>query len=806
MGGRNWIFALAVTLLQAVAWAAPTLSSAPFIYVIDYSDRWVKDPKAVETLGPALPDVLHIGKAVPITHNWGPIPYMAGENQDTGGKGHTLNRDSIRLLSPQELEEKAALIKASVARLHEAGVPLVLPYICYFSMAGDHESRQGLWAFYDRWSDYERWLGPRPETDPADWMMRDLQGKRIDPGYGYTPPYFAPLHRYGACPNNPGWNQFSCAIVRLIAGCGYDGTFVDNSCYGGDGCAHCRAAFAKWVTESFSDEALRRFCGVEDIGPIELPNANMARVVSRWHMAVLRDRLAMLRRAGQEVKPGFLIFPNSGGYQRTLVMGDGCDLCMFENIQQPGCLVTGEVPEDPGALVTVRGGAPVSTGEIGYNATHESVFSEVTAQISYPQTCPPGRPAPLSVNVLTVGASNEDGDCLEALALRLTNLTDGSVGDVTLGPEPGVGDPRQVDGARRPPLTLTGEWVPRSAGSYAVDICYKYTDAEHRDVADHVPVSDRLGLGSIYRVDLGGLGCTYNSRCKTIALVENVTRKGLEAVQELCLAEGAAAGGRYSVHTNGETRTKYGRFFHTYGRLAAGLQPYGSATLLYSYWGPNPGEVGRNNTRSVHEYLSSQHVLYRTLVDRDLDATDLEQARSDSLVLVCPAYELTDAQITSLREYVRAGGRLVVENPDTTINFRPIAQVLGLAPDSITPWDWQSPPTLGPALLPAKGALRGVRFTAFAEPGARPGRVVLHAVNYNVSLVGESPGQVTPMEGLAVTVPVPEHWTTATARVFDPDGTGPQGIACTVEGGMARLELPALRVYQMIELNAGQGD
>jgi len=805
MSPRNWMFALAAVLVQAVGWAAPTLSSAPFIYVIDYSDRWVKDPKAVETLGPELPDVLHIGQSVPITHNWGPIPYMAGENQDTGGKGHTLNRDSIRLLSPRELEDKTELITASVARLHEAGVPLVLPYICYYSMAGDHESRQGLWAFYDRWSAYEKWLGPRPETDPTDWMMRDLQGKRIDPGYGYTPPYFAPLHRYGACPSNPGWNQFSCAIVRLIAQCGYDGTFVDNSCHGGDGCAHCRAAFAEWVGRSFNAEALRRFCGVDEVGAIELGNPKLGPAVARWHTAVIRDRLAMLRGAGEEVKPGFLIFPNSGGYQRTLVMGDGCDLCMFENIQQPGCLVTGEVPEDPGALITVRDGAVLSMGDIGYSATHESVFSEVTARVSYPQTCPPGRPLSLSVEVLTVGASNEDGDCLEGLALRLTNLADGSADDVALGPEPGVGDPRQVDGARRPPLTLTGEWTPKTAGSYAVDIRYKYTDAEHMDVADHVPVSDRLGLGSIYRVDLGGLGCTYNSRCKTIALVENVTRKGLEAVQELCLAEGAAAGGRYSVHSNGEPRAKYGRFFHTYGKRGAGLQPYGSSTLLYSYWGPNPGEVGRNNTRSIHEYLSSQHVLYRTLVDRDLEATDLEQARSDSLVLVCRAYELTDAQVGCLCDYVKSGGRLVVEDPDTTINFRPLAEVLGVPAGSIELWDWDSPPALGEALLPSRGALRGVRFSAFAEPSAPPRRLVVHAVNYNVSLVGDRLGQVTPMEGLKLAVPVPKDWRAATARVLDPDGTGPLEVPCQIEGGVAQLELPPLRIYQMVELDMGQG-
>lgn len=44
-------------------------STVPFIYVIDYSNKWIKDPEAAEVLGDMLPDLLYIGKAVPVTHN-----------------------------------------------------------------------------------------------------------------------------------------------------------------------------------------------------------------------------------------------------------------------------------------------------------------------------------------------------------------------------------------------------------------------------------------------------------------------------------------------------------------------------------------------------------------------------------------------------------------------------------------------------------------------------------------------------------------------------------------------------------------
>ncbi len=65
---------------------------------------------------------MHIGKAVPITHNWGAVPLLQGENQYTGGPGHTLSWENIRLLTPDEVRERIETIKAGVASLHEVGV------------------------------------------------------------------------------------------------------------------------------------------------------------------------------------------------------------------------------------------------------------------------------------------------------------------------------------------------------------------------------------------------------------------------------------------------------------------------------------------------------------------------------------------------------------------------------------------------------------------------------------------------------------------------------------------------------------
>ncbi len=787
--------------VSASAGASTRLSSAPFIYVINYSDKWITNPSALDEFGDMPPDMLHIGKAVPITHNWGAIPYMSGENQDTGGPGHTLNRDNVRLLSQAELQQKIDTITASVKRLHDAGVGEILPYICFFSVAGDHESREGLWAFYDRWDDYAKWLGPKPKTGPTAWLTRDAKGKRIETSYGFTPPYYEPLHRYGCCPNNPDWNQFIVSVVKLVAQCGYDGVFVDNSGRGGDQCEYCEASFAKWVGENFDRATLARACGTDEIGEINLSNPSLSIARNRWNVALARDRLARLREVGAAIKPGFKVFPNVGRYQRALPYGDGCDYFMFESVKHPGYLAEGEPLDDPEALIEVAEGAELVTASIRYDQTHGDVFSEASADVRYPRSCPAGQPAELVVSVLTVGASNRDADALDSLALRLTHIESGAQTVVPMGPLPGVGDPAQVPGAERPPVDLKGTWTPARTGAYTIDLMYNYTDAEHRDVADHVAIVDRLGVASQYRTNLADLACSFNSGCRTISLDYEHVKKGRERIQELAIAEGAAAGGRHTVNTRGEPQRKYWRFFHDHGEVSAGLKPYGDVKILYAYWGGNPGSVGRNEDRTIHGYLSANHVLFTGLVDRDLEPADL--AGAGTLVMVCRNYDLTAEQIAAIRDFVALGGRLILGHEDVTINFAPMADVMPGAFKTARKWSWEQPPRLGPALCPAKGRLRGVRFAAFIEPSAEPRRLVLHALNYNVSLVETSIGTLTPVAGCTVDLPVPEDWGTVTATVYDPDAEEPLTIDCRVADGVARMTLPELAIYQVIELVAG---
>ena len=118
---------LVIGALPAVALAAerermvPT-TTPPIVYTINYSGEYFKDPEYIKQFEAAPPDLLHIGKAVPITHHWGPIRLYQGENQYTGGPGHTLSWENIALVEPEALAERIETIRQTLNRYHEIGI------------------------------------------------------------------------------------------------------------------------------------------------------------------------------------------------------------------------------------------------------------------------------------------------------------------------------------------------------------------------------------------------------------------------------------------------------------------------------------------------------------------------------------------------------------------------------------------------------------------------------------------------------------------------------------------------------------
>ena len=319
-------------LAATAALAAPTPTRAPITYVLDYGgkhlgyDQWVADTIA------ARPQLLHLGKDVVMTHNWGPIQALGGENQ-AYGKG-----DSVRRLTLDETKQRRAGLTDMVRRLHAGGVTMVMPYICSMTIGGDPDKRTGFWDFYDHWDEYaaEFKLGPRPADDPITWLQVEADGK---PHYFYAltngryPPY-EPNLRYAVCMNNPHWRTWSDQVVRMCAEVGYDGAFVDNGgsqhCY----CHYCQEAFQAWLAVRY--HGTPQAYGYPAGQPIALTDdlkQGLAAVDSRRFWADTFSRHIMaLKAAGEQVRRPFYVFPNGGEGRPEHVWGAFApvDFLMFE--------------------------------------------------------------------------------------------------------------------------------------------------------------------------------------------------------------------------------------------------------------------------------------------------------------------------------------------------------------------------------------------------------------------------------------------------------------------------------------------
>lgn len=322
-------------LVGAAASAAPHddwVTEPPITYVLDYGSRHLGHPEWIEATASAPPTLLHLGSDVPISHHWGPRAALGGENQAYGKGEH------IRRISPQEVAERIEGLSQMVRELREAGVGMVMPYICAMTVAGHHETRTGLWDLYDHWGDYATFgLGPRPEADVTDWLQRDADGDFVR-FYRYTgdfyPPY-EPNHRYAACVNNPAWQQWLFAVTRLCAEGGYDGVFVDNSGSQRCHCVFCQQAFREFLQGRYTPAQLERLLGIGALEETRLgaPGEGLVWVeTQRFWIESLRRHQVAIKRAGEAARPGFMVFPNGGHGRPEHVKLAYCDsdYIMFE--------------------------------------------------------------------------------------------------------------------------------------------------------------------------------------------------------------------------------------------------------------------------------------------------------------------------------------------------------------------------------------------------------------------------------------------------------------------------------------------
>lgn len=283
----------------------PGVTTVPPIYLMHYSPDAPQNPRFVEQLREAPPDILHLGHAVPLNSIFGPTSDYSGWNPKLGGVAEILRRQA-------ELRE-------FVNRLHQAGVGQVICYVNPSILGGDHEKHLGFWAFYDRWEDYESLgIGPKPVRSPEQWMQRD---RRSFAPWEPEPNY--PLWRYQPCPNEPAWIKYQTAVVRLIAECGYDGVFVDDCVME---CRHdlCALRFPEFVRKRYDSEILLD-AFEDDLSLGKTSSRTMSESAARlrnaetyrfWQESMV-NFLDELNRAGRAVNPKFFTLPNWGASARV---------------------------------------------------------------------------------------------------------------------------------------------------------------------------------------------------------------------------------------------------------------------------------------------------------------------------------------------------------------------------------------------------------------------------------------------------------------------------------------------------------
>jgi hypothetical protein len=773
-------------------------TTPPIVYTMDYRGPFFSDPTYLDRFKAAPPDLLHVGKALPITHLWGPVRLYRGENQYTGGPGNTLNCENIALLTPDAVRQRVENIRDTLARYHALGIREIVPYISYHALTGDHQKRLGFWNFYDHWTEFEKWAGPRPEHDPFEWLAVDQKGRFL-PGTcgGYTPDYYAPLHRYRACITNPDWAQWHRRLVWMAADVGYDGCFVAKThpdpCY----CQYCKDHFRQWLAANHDTDWVGRLTKELTVDRLTLDSKQTpAELVRRWRLLRTAEHLGMLRQTARKAKPGFTIFPNSGNIRECLTMGSQCDRLMFESTSSPGLLSAGMPPADETVGVRVVAGAADSRRHSHICLVSDPLdHAALKAEISVPTETQVGKPADFKVRVASVGEGPADNDFAEEFALLLCKAPGGTETRLDLqptGPIGGTGSPRK---AKQPPLVLRTAWTPKREGTYSVEFAFRYTDEGHGPQAvrhlHRIPLTtSRLCVDHVAE-----LLFTQHMHARTMFLDYEAARKGWENVQELALAELAAFSGGGGISASGHAQATYRAFFKSHPELFAGWTPTAPAAVLYAYWGPNPLDPAQPIGQStIGNCLAAGHRPFVALIDASLPQQSEELTRFAAIYLDSPAYEMTADSLQALRDYC-GHGHLVLANKQVTINGRPAIELLGGGRVAI--WDPKRPMLPTAAIASAEGIRRNVRFAVYQQAD----RLVVHAVNYNVCLL-DPQKKVLEVEATPLQVPLPSGWKAARVTCFDP-GAGPETLPCTVTEGVAHVTLPKLHIYKIVLLERG---
>jgi hypothetical protein len=111
-----------------------------------------------------------------------------------------------------------------------------------------------------------------------------------------------------------------------------------------------------------------------------------------------------------------------------------------------------------------------------------------------------------------------------------------------------------------------------------------------------------------------------------------------------------------------------------------------------------------------------------------------------------------------------------------------------------------------PSIADPESAL-GVRFTPFIKNEGSNRRIVLHVVNYNIPLaVKDESHKVRPVTQLKTELTLPAGCRVQTVVMHDPDEHDTTQLKFRQIDGRLEIEIPAVRIYKLVDITAtGQG-
>jgi len=767
-----------------------TQSKKPITYIIDYASDHLDEIDAyVARIAEAPPHLLHVAHDAPFHNTWGAM--------ETRGKR------TVRV-SAAGIRRRIARIKEFTGKLHDAGVQMVIPYICNQTIAGDPEARRGIWKFYDHWDEYAEFgFGPKP-PDPVEWLAREPNGR---PHYNYEKRhrYFVPMgeHRYAPCMSNPHYRRYQKAVVENIAKAGYDGVFVDNcivNCY----CTYCQTRFQEWVEVRVPAKEQRELFGFEDPSDVHLGTAG-----NRLHWVKTQPTFVdFLATIGEDLLVEWLgvkdpkdAWVEEGGNGWLWNMGDHYLKWM-------------EAKYSPEERLQMFGAEDLSLWGIR-DPKDRALWAET--KLFWARL--------VADNLKYI---KEVGERIRPNFVILPNwgemqLMDGNEFREEIGHD-------------------LREWAPRSD--------YQMFE-ESNEPGVIVP-----GVYMDYILEL-----KFALANGTRGAVLNWAGTDPNTV-ELCFAECLAGLGSFIQHGTKlpEVRRKYRQFQDQHPDLLEGWAPHYEVGLSYFY-----NQLHLENLEHMREvykytrYLSDQHVLFHYLTEEDLSP----KVRLPCRVIVLPQLSyISDEQASGVENFLAAGGVCFATGPlgrwDVRAREREgsIVQKLSAAfperfihapsissfiPDDKLSLDaarrasrstWKMK-TQGPAwpesmkhldeelgiqryldggewmklvtqkldrtpmLCPSRHAL-GVRFNAYRKGGD----IAVHMVNYNVDLLAPA-GQrkLTPVDSLQMALQVPEGFSARDAACMEP-GMEPEELDPAQIGNLVRLAVPRVDFYKLVLLRA----